>query len=95
MAALYGSLIGCGVDAKLTELSGTWEDNIIQATQAEFDFSLISFYKPSDPASVVMNKLLDGAKFVFDKKIKENTYTARRVGWFQIDVESHPELSMF
>ena len=95
LAALIGGLFGCIAEAKMTELTGTREENMLQAQGAEFDFSLISYYKPSDPDSIDANNLFDGAKYVFQKLVDDKLYTARSVGWFKIDIESRPELSLF
>ena len=84
----------CGVaDAKLTELK-TGDDIWARATGDEFDFAIVSFYKPSDPASVQIHKLIEGAQFVFEKNVDERKFSARRLGWFQVDIEFDPDLSM-
>ena len=59
-----------------------------------YDFSVISFYKPSDAASVEVDGFMDGAKAKMDKKIELAEWTERNIGWFRVDIEKHPELAM-
>ena len=95
MAALCGSLIGhSGAYAKLTEMK-TGDTVLEQALSTDIDYAVVSFYKPSDPVSVETNKLVDGAKFLFESYLETRRISARRVGWFQVDIEFDPELSPF
>jgi len=61
---------------------------------AENEYNFISILVPSDPESVEINGLIDGAHKVFNDKIASNEWGQRKVGWFIIDVEAYPAYSL-
>jgi len=66
----------------LTMLSGAWADVTLmkagdkpEVVLKDYDFAFISFFKPSDPESVEIDSLLEGAQSVFESKVKNGTWT--------------------
>jgi len=59
-----------------------------------YEFSVVSFYNPSDPKSQEVDALLEGAKLHLEKKVSEGEWGERSVGWFRINVEASPEMSL-
>ena len=58
---------------------------------AAYDFSVISFWKPSQPDSVVFEDYFELAKILFDQKTRDKEWQSRKIGWFRIDIEALPE----
>ena len=77
-------------DATVTELKAS--DSLPDMVK-DYDFAIISFYKPSDPASVEMDSYFDGAKEDFDARVTDGRTSPRKVVWFRVDIEKFPEMA--
>ena len=53
---------------------------------AEYDFSVVSFYKPSDADSVEVDSFIEGAKALMESKVASGAWAPRKVGWFRVDI---------
>lgn len=60
----------------------------------ENEFSFVSFFKSSDPDSVAIDGFVDGAKAIVDKKIADGEWHERNLGWFRVDLDKHPDMSV-
>ena len=76
--------------ATVTEL--TDRDSLTDILE-DYDFAIISFFKPSDPASVEMDSFFDGAKEDFDARVADGRTSPRKVAWFKVDIEKLPQWS--
>lgn len=63
----------------------------VQLLIAPYDYSIVSFYKPSQPDSVEFDEYIELAKDVFDLRIREKDLEKRKVGWFRVDVDANPQ----
>ena len=59
----------------------------------QHEWSVISFYKPSDPKSLEIDGLMEGAKLYLEKKIEDGDWTQRDIGWFRIDIDENPDMA--
>ena len=62
----------------------------------KYEWSVVSFYKPSDAKSMEIDALMEGAKLHFDQKIAKGEWSAwsrKSVGWFRIDIDENPDMA--
>lgn len=65
----------------------------IQSVRQENQFNVVSFYKPSDAASVVVHEMVEDAMKYFDEKVGSGDWSQRSVGWLRVDLDATPELA--
>ena len=83
-------IISTSANATVTELTAS--DSLPDMVK-DYDFAIISFFKPSDPASVEMDSYMDGAKADFDARVADGRTSPRKVVWFRVDIEKNPQMS--
>ena len=54
------------------------------------EFSVISFYKPSEGKSSEVDALFEAAKGRFEQMIDDGSLSQRKVGWFRVDIDAFP-----
>ena len=81
---------GTAVASNLVELKSAEEINLLTAP---YEFSVISFYKNSDAESVEFDGLMDIAKTKFDLALETRGDESRKIGWFHVDIEAHPDMA--
>ena len=81
---------GTAVASNLVELKSAEEINLLTAP---YEFSVISFYKNSDAESVEFDGLMDIAKSKFDLALEARGDESRKIGWFHVDIEAHPDMA--
>ena len=59
----------------------------------QHDFSVVSFYNAEEWAAEI-DKLMDGAKEQFEKKIADGEWSDRKIGWYRADLDKHPEFAV-
>jgi len=69
-------------------------DDNVKDVSTEFDFTVVSFYKPSDEKSVEANSFMEGAQAFFNTKIESGDWASRNVGWLRVDIENNPDIKM-
>lgn len=65
----------------------------ITLLSAGYEYSVISFYKPSDPDSVIIDDFMEQTKFKYDQNVREGEFEKRSIGWFRVDLDELPEFS--
>ena len=60
----------------------------------DFDFSVISFFKPTDLESVEIDGFFEGAQKHFNKKLEDKAWSDRSLGWFRVNLDETPELAI-
>lgn len=100
LVKLAAPLVVCSL---LASISRAAEDGIVSMVTGdkpeellkEYDFSVVSFYKKSDKASVEVDAYMDNAKVLLEGKIADGSWTSRpKVGWFRIELEEHSSLAV-
>ena len=61
----------------------------------EYQFSVISFWKPSDEYATMIHEIVEGAHKYFSKKVRTGVWGKRSVGWFKVDLDVTPELAFY
>ena len=69
-------------------------DDNIKEIATEADFTVVSFYKPSDEKSVEVDAFMEGAQAFFNKKIENDEWNPRNVLWLRVDIENNPKIKM-
>ena len=80
-----------GSAEELMKLLGEGE-NPIEATK-DYQFSVVSFYSPSNEASMEIQEMIEGGIKYFNNKIRIGDWGQRQVGWFKVDIDATPELA--
>ena len=87
--ALSSLMIGANCSVK-TMVAGDTPQEVLK----DYEFSVISFYKPSDETSVEIDALMEGAEEYMEKKMRIGDWSKRNVGWFRVNLEETPELAI-
>ena len=69
-------------------------DDDIKEISSKFDYTVVSFFKPSDAKSVEVDGFMDGAQAFFNLKIEQKYWDPRNVGWLRVDIENNPDSAM-
>ena len=69
-------------------------DDDIKEIASKFDYTVVSFFKPSDTKSVEVDSFMDGAQAFFNLKIEQKHWEPRNVGWLRVDIENNPDIKM-
>ena len=59
----------------------------------KYEFSIVSFYN-SEKESREIDALLEGTKAIVEEKVASGEWGQRNLGWFRIDLDKHPEMSI-
>ena len=59
----------------------------------KYEFSIVSFYN-SEKESREINALLEGTKAIVEGKIASGEWSERNLGWFRVDLDKHPEMTI-
>lgn len=70
------------------------EGDDIEEIVGSHEYNLVSLLKPSEPESVEINELLDGAAEFFKLKTESGEWPMRSVGWTRIDIEQFPQYAL-
>ena len=62
------------------------EEEILMQQYPDLEYSLVLYYRSTDPKSAKMNELMDGAKEKFEQMVDSEQ---RKVGWLSVDVVRH------
>jgi len=81
-----------GVDAGKTKITELKTGDDIEMMTAAYDYSIISFFEPSNEKSVLIDSFMEGAQWNMNLKIKDGDWSDRKVGWFRVDMEAHPDM---
>ena len=66
----------------------------IREITKKYEFSVVSFYKPSDEKSTEVDGFVKGAFDLFSKRMESGEWEKREVGWYRIDIENQTEIKM-
>ena len=66
----------------------------IKAITMSYEYAVVSFYNPSDEASVEVNGFFEGAFSHFNEMMWKKEWEQREVGWFKVNMESESEIKM-
>ena len=59
-----------------------------------YQFSVISFFKTSDYDSMVAQEMIESGMRYLTKKVRIGDWSKRNIGWFKVDLDVTPELSL-
>lgn len=98
LVKLAASLVVCSLVASLSRadeirqmVTGDKPEELLK----DYDFSVVSFYKKSDKASVEVDAYMENAKALFESKIADGSWSARgKVGWFRVELDEHSSLAV-
>lgn len=90
ISTIFGAFLGvCFAEMRLLKAEDE-PGTILQ----EYEFNVMSFFKSSDPKSVEVDELVEGAMKYLEKKISSGAWSKRNIGWLRVDLDTTPEFAL-
>ena len=83
-------LFGLSTAAEVRLITSETAPDFLEANE----YNVLSFFDPSNAASVETDQIMQGAMAYFENKVRIGDWHGRSVGWLRIDLSTAPELAL-